>query len=467
MRDRITPEQKNAYLSRAGIAAVLAVAAAAAGGEVYRVGPGEPHAGVSQVADILQPGDIVEVTGDIEDHFTLTAHGRHDQPIVIRGVARLEAGRPVRPKIILDNTAGFGIVCRGDWNVLDGLDISGTTGDSFASGVAIAHQCDNLTILNCYIHHNRQAVFSVAGAGNVVIEFCEFDSNGGYLAPSTLHTLYLSSNSPMATATVQFCYIHDALGGHMLKSRFPRNVVRYNWFENAFFSCVQIIDVLDIGPVKVGKSSDALYPMHSDVVGNVFFQGWSPGARYCVLQLGGEDKTAPGTEGDFHVAHNLFLTSRSDGEIHGVAMLVHGNVDRVRAYNNIFLEYGVSGSTVYERGSVWETPRTESFRQRRGHGEPLVEGANNWISRKALAAPERFKDTLRGVNPFFVDLTAFDFRPRKDSPLCGAGLWPLPKGQIIDLVPEYEPQRAIPSDLKPTPRRKATPPSIGPFEVEH
>jgi hypothetical protein len=34
------------------------------------------------------------------------------------------------------------------------------------------------------------------------------------------------------------------------------------------------------------------------------------------------------------------------------------------------------------------------------------------------------------------------------------------------LVPEYEPQRGIALDLKPKPRRNASPPSIGPFEVE-
>ena len=78
---------------------------------------------------------------------------------------------------------------------------------------------------------------------------------------------------------------------------------------------------------------------------------------------------------------------------------------------------------------------------------------------------EGFVNTLRGINPHFVDLITFDFRPRKDSPLVGAGLRPLPQGRIVDLAPEYEPQRGVPADLKPKPRRKATPPSVGPFEA--
>jgi len=64
-----------------------------------------------------------------------------------------------------------------------------------------------------------------------------------------------------------------------------------------------------------------------------------------------------------------------------------------------------------------------------------------------------------------VDLVNFDLRPAKDSPLAGAGLWPLPQGRIVELAPEYEPQRGIPVDLKPKPRRKVTPPAIGPFEA--
>lgn len=52
-----------------------------------------------------------------------------------------------------------------------------------------------------------------------------------------------------------------------------------------------------------------------------------------------------------------------------------------------------------------------------------------------------------------------------DTTRVGAWLWPLPKGRIVELVPEYEPQRGIPVHLEPAPRRKVAPPSIGPFEA--
>jgi hypothetical protein len=120
---------------------------------------------------------------------------------------------------------------------------------------------------------------------------------------------------------------------------------------------------------------------------------------------------------------------------------------------------------VYMRDMNWDTTETREFIRRRGSPDPVVEGAGNWVAEATEGIPNTFRGTLRGINPKFVDLLNGDYRPRPDSPLAGAGLWPLPKGQIVDLVPEYEPQRGIPADLKPKPRRKATPPSIGPFEV--
>jgi hypothetical protein len=209
---------------------------------------------------------------------------------------------------------------------------------------------------------------------------------------------------------------------------------------------------------------DKLYPAHTDIVGNVFFQGWSPGSDWSILSLGGEDAGAAGTEGDFNIAHNAFVATRHSVDP-SVSLFIRGNVDHVRAYNNVFLAYGIPKHKAYERQVPWDSSRTQAFVERRRNGEPLVEESNNWMSERCISVPELFTDALRGLNPGFVDLLNYDFHPRKDSPLAGAGMYPLPGGAVIDLTPEYEPERGIPVDLKPRPRRKVTPPSIGPFEV--
>ncbi len=447
-------------------AGIVLLGALGAGGDVYRVGPGQEYALVSEVASKLAAGDVVEVTGDITDSFTLDKHGYYNNPVTIRGVTKVEGGRIVRPRITLAPTTSArgsrtGIVCYGDWNVLEGLDITGAGGG--ASSHALFYNCSNLVIRNCRFHHNRAAIYSWPGArpsGNITIEFCEFDSNGA----STGCTVYLYALSPGAKATVQHCFFHDATGGHFIKSRYPRNVIRYNWFENQYHSAIKILNEYTNQRSRPDRRYDMpqnLRPMHSDIVGNVFLQGWSPGPKADILQLGGEEAASPGTEGDFNIAHNLFIVTRNSASV----VRIHGNVDHLNLYNNIFLGYGISGYKVYERGTVWDDPLSKAFRETRGSPDPVIAGADNWICQKATDIPQELEGSIRGTNPVFVDLVNFDFRPAKDSSLAGAGLWTLPKGRIIDLVGEFEPQRGIPADLKPRPRRKAAPPSIGPFEV--
>jgi len=436
--------------------------------ETYRVGPVENHQSVSALVDFLQPGDTVEITGDIVDTFVLSSQGTQTHPVTIKGAVTAQNLRVTRPRITIPRGAEHGLVFRGGCAVLEGLEITGALGDNFQSGSALWHACDNLVIRNCYIHHNRQGIFGDSySSGSTLIEFSEFDSNGGLPQKVTMmHSVYLNSTREGARMVVQFSYFHNGVDGILLKTRYPRNVIRYNWFESPFHSCVSIVDGL---AASEAPGSQDLHPLHSDIVGNVFFQGWSPGPRYATLRLGGEEEGACGTEGDFHIAHNLFVTTRRtpallpDDEI--VHMRVNGNVDHICLYNNVFLEYGVSGAAVYSRGRTWDTPRTRAFVKRRGHGERIVEGANNWVSVKTIGIPEGLVNTFRGINPHFVDLLNFDFRPAKDSPLAGAGLWPLPRGRIVELAPEYEPRRGIAADPTPRPRRKVTPPSIGPFEV--
>jgi len=428
----------------------------------YRVGPGEQYRTVSEIAERLQPGETVEITGDISDDFVLTHHGTRGKPIIIRGRVRIVNGRIIRPKVKTSVGNGHGIICRGDWNVLEGLTITGAVSDDWEEGTAIRQESDNLVIRNCRVTGNKQGMYTWGYSGSTLIEFCEFESNGGVSTKdSIMHSVYASPRRPGSLLTVRHCFFHDATGGTYVKSRSPRNVIAYNWFENQSVAAVYLVDSSE----PRDKKSPALYPMHSDIVGNVFLSSTAPGQpKWKTLHLGAESQEAAGTEGEFNVAHNLFLVS-SDSTDPSAPVLVNGSVDRVRLYNNVFMGLGAAYFMPYQRGGLWEAPRTADFVRIRGSGEPILEGANNWVSTRALQVPDFMRDTIVGSNPLFEDGFGFNYRPRKDSPLCGAGLWPLPEGQMIDLAPEYEPQRGIPPDLKPKFRRKLTPPSIGPFEV--
>jgi len=432
--------------------------------EVYRVGPDEEYGTISEIAENLRPGDVVEVIDDIVDSFTLTEHGTSSNPIIVKGVPRVRQGQEVRPAVECAGDSVAVATCQGNWNCLDGLEFRPAEALRNEMRIGLRHACDGLKVRNCaFRDFGFKAILGFPHAGSINIEFCEFDSIGNVGINGKVVDVW--SWTPGSIMTVEHCWFHDSTGGVFLKSHCPRNVIRYNWFENCHLQAVKIVDRIGSYVGREAARPDALYPMHTDIVGNVFFMGSSPGSKYSVLSIGGADATEPGTEGDFHIAHNLFVMTRVGEEVTAPHILVHGNVDRVRAYNNVFMELGGPGCAIYERGEVWEVPATTAFRERRGHGEPIVEGANNWVSARTVGIPEGFVNTFRGINPHFVDLINFDFRPAKDSPLVGAGLWPLPQGRIVELAPEFEPQRGIPADLTPKPRRKATPPSIGPFEA--
>lgn len=61
---------------------------AAAAGATYQVGPGKPYANLQAVADLLYPGDIVEVDGNATyaGGVIFEQPGTAAQPITIRGI---------------------------------------------------------------------------------------------------------------------------------------------------------------------------------------------------------------------------------------------------------------------------------------------------------------------------------------------------------------------------------------------
>jgi hypothetical protein len=145
------------------------------------------------------------------------------------------------------------------------------------------------------------------------------------------------------------------------------------------------------------------------------------------------------------------------------------NVARVNLYNNVFMDYVNRESSVYNTEWASGVPGykgTREFAARSG-GRVIapVAGSSNWVSQKAGGVPAELEGTVRGVDPRMVDFLGGNCRPRHDSPLAGAAKADLPMGRMVPLVPEYEPQRGIPLDLKPAKRRSVTTPSIGPYEV--
>lgn len=65
-------------------------------------------------------------------------------------------------------------------------------------------------------------------SGSLTIEYSEVKGcgNGVYS-----HQLYASQGQidPAIVFTLRYTYVHDGQGGNAIKSRFPSNVIQYNW----------------------------------------------------------------------------------------------------------------------------------------------------------------------------------------------------------------------------------------------
>jgi len=374
--------------------ALVLLPAALALAEVYRVGPGEKVTKISEIADGLKPGDIVEVTGDIADSMRLRASGTKEAPIVVRGVGEK------RPKIDFGG-ARNGIETNGDHYLFENLELMN------ASSRGIFQVSADITIRNCYFHDNHNGIMGAddPNVGDILIEYCEFFHNGSGIYA---HQMYLASWKPGATATVQYNYIHDSSGGLNIKSRMPHNVVRYNWIENAANYEVDIIDS-DQSPV-----AESLRPMNTEFIGNVVVTGVT-GNPHHQMNFGSDQPRSPGTEGTFTVANNTFVMNLASNENHMIR--VGGKVKEARFYNNIFV-----GPNIPEFSVI--TVQNDKGEDVSVGGPAVLEkltGANNFIAANCRVFPVEFTGTIKGADAAFADFKAEDLHLAKGSPCVGAG----------------------------------------------
>lgn len=97
-----------------------------------------------------------------------------------------------------------------------------------------------LTLQRCYLHHCDNGILGAAGTDNdITVQDCEFAYNST-AGTGQSHAMYVHSSG---TLLVEGCYFHrnrvfnDVPGqqpssGHYLKSRCPRNIVRYNFIAD-------------------------------------------------------------------------------------------------------------------------------------------------------------------------------------------------------------------------------------------
>jgi MYXO-CTERM domain-containing protein len=350
----------------------------------YQVGPGKPYANPSAVANLLAPGDVVEIDGNqtYPGGVVFSIPGTATQKITIRGI-RLSGQRPVLSGG--NNT----IEAQANHYVFEGLDLTAGTSRCFY------HHADDIVLRDSVVHDcPLQGVLGADGdSGDLLMEYVEVHHCGG---GTQNHQIYMATDEtayPGSVFRMQHCYVHDANGGNAVKSRAERNEIYYNWVEGALYHELELI-----GPD--GQDSN-LAREDSDVVGNVLVKR----NTFYVVRFGG-DGTGE-TFGRYRFVNNTVVVLPSGSAV----FRLFDGIESVEMHNNVFVVDG--GGTVNLVRTVeanWST------------GSALIAGSNNWVSSGPSNLPAEWTGTLAEASPGLIDLHGNDPRPAAGSPLIDAGV---------------------------------------------
>ncbi|MBN1879204.1 right-handed parallel beta-helix repeat-containing protein [bacterium] len=355
----------------------------------YPVGPTQLYTDLQSVAGLLQPGDLVLVDGDhtYPGGVVFTAPGSALQWITIRGV-RINGNRPILSggantvAFITDwPYSGPGA----DYYIFEGFDITGGTSRG------LYHQADHLIVRDTVVHDcpAHGILGADEGSGSCTLDHVEVYNCG---AGDTRHQIYMATDEvgrPGSVFRMQFCYIHDGVGGNNVKSRAQRNEIYYNWIEGAFYHELELI-----GP---DGADPELFREDSDVVGNVLVKR----NDFHVTRVGG-DGTGE-TFGRYRFINNTFICGS-----HSSFRMFDG-IESIEMHNNVF--YRETGLCTITRtvDAVW------------GPGGEQISGSNNWIKTGSTDVPATWTQTYSGNDPGFTAFASYNLMPLPGSPLKNAG----------------------------------------------
>jgi hypothetical protein len=220
----------------------------------------------SHANDLIRvtPGRYVENFPDISHSLRIEAVG---------GLASLATPQPLPPngRAILNVPLDANVSLSLSGLVLSGAANTGNNG----AGILFERGNGQLTINHCWIHDNQDGVLTGGGgaAGSsgmtVTIDHSEIDRNG--LDPNNpfygyAHNIYVG---PVARLTITDSYIHDALGGHEIKSRaFATNITGSRIFDGSSAASYSIdlpnggVGIISGNVIEKGQHAQNRYVVH-------------------------------------------------------------------------------------------------------------------------------------------------------------------------------------------------------------
>ena len=332
---------------------------------IIHVGPKRQYTLPSQAAAVAKGGEIVEI--DAGTYRADVAVWRQNH-LTLRGVGG-------RARLVADGAAAQGKaiwVIKGDNTRIENIEFTGASVPD-DNGAGIRHEGVGLTVIDSYFHHNQNGILtSNRGEGDVVIERCEFSSNGHGDGKS--HNIYIGK---IDSFTLRHSYVHHALTGHNVKTRASTNYLLYN-------------RIMDEDSGASSYAIDLPNGGNAFVIGNLLQQG--PRAANGTMVNFASEPEHKLFEGRLYLVNNTLVNERGKG-----IFLRNRSSAAARLINNIFA----------------------------GPGE-LAKG------------PVDVAGNLVAIFPGLVDVTAYDYSLRPDSPAVDAGSDPgIAEGQSLSPTSQY------------------------------
>jgi hypothetical protein len=216
------------------------------------------------------------------------------------------------------DAAGQAAVGKGIW-VIDGanttvknVELSGASVPD-GNGAGIRAEGAGLTVTGSVFRNNQDGILASDNASSdIVIESSEFDRNGA--GDGQTHNIYIGH---VRSFVLRFSYSHDAVGGHLVKSRADATDILYNRLTGEGGSSAYELDLPNGGPARV--------------IGNSIQQGAAT-TNAALLAYGEEGSLH--ADSQLSMVNNTFVDDRGTGS--DTALLVGGTVTApVLAQNDI------------------------------------------------------------------------------------------------------------------------------------
>ena len=300
----------------------LMLGSSVAAAKTLEVGPGKTYAAPCAAIAAAAAGDRIEIDAAgsyVGDVCEWTTSG-----LVLVGVGG-------RPKIDGNGTSAQGKaiwVITGDDTTVENIEFTGASAAD-ANGAGIRQEGANLTVRGCFFHDNQDGILAGDKAGSTIdIQGSEFAHNGAGDGQS--HNLYINHVDKLV---FQGNWSHDAVVGHLLKTRALVSDIRYNRLSDEAGTASYEINVPNAGTTMI--------------VGNLIEQG--PNTQNSAIIDYGSEPTGFNATQDLYVVNNTVVNDRAAG---GTFVQVAAMVTTPAVLtNNIF----VGGGTISSQASAVQT----------------------------------------------------------------------------------------------------------------